>query len=127
MYKRYFKNKISILSIFAALSFWCCLTRTSAVAHSNALRHIASISKGTRWGRGADLSQSYLGRGWHANTNYNTTLAPGVLRACFFDELELYGTNSLKAVSIRTLYTVPFIHVYKFIFVALKYMRGHFW
>lgn len=49
-----------------------------------------------------------------------TTLAPGVLRACFFDELDLYGTNSLKAVSIRILYTVPFIHVYKFIFVALK-------
>lgn len=121
-------KKINIDDI-CSIKFLCCLTRTSAFAHSNALRHIASISKGTRWGRGADLSQSYLGISWHANTYYNTTLAPppGVLRACFFDELDLYGTNSLKAVSIRTLYTVPFIHVYKFIFVALKYTSGHFW
>lgn len=54
-------KKINIDDI-CSIKFLCCLTRTSAVAHSNALRHIASVSKGTRWGRVADLSQSYLGR-----------------------------------------------------------------
>lgn len=74
-------KKINIDDI-CSIKFLCCLTRTSAVAHSNALRHIASISKRTRWGRGADLSQSYLGRSWHANTYYNTTLAPPLPPGC---------------------------------------------
>lgn len=80
-----------------------------------------------------DLEKDAVGDGGRGGQTYPKVIWVEVgmripmLRACFFDELDLYGTNSLKAVSIRTLYTVPFIHVYKFIFVALKYTSGHFW